>query len=172
MRRVTRIAPRVSGLGIIARSVQASSGPTQYGRWRQPNRRPPSPAQWRYMRTAEGPLPNGYSSAKVASNAATVYVGPMGTGTIWYPTMAVIGTTTGANDASTCTLYLSPLLNGTSLASQPQIGGQSYAGGGDTIGLSIPPVYPGYYLIAVWAGAVNGDLATLTVYGSQQSLVT
>jgi hypothetical protein len=85
--------------------------------------------------------------------------------------MAVIGTTTGVNDASTCSLYLSPLMAASSLASLPQLGGQSYAGGGDTIGLSIPPVHPGHFIIAIWSNAHNGDLATLTVYGDQQALV-
>lgn len=111
------------------------------------------------------PIANGYGAAIVAGGTATVTVGPQGVGTKWYPQNAAISTTTGANDTSTCTLFLAP-------ASQPQlIIGQSYAGGGDSVGLGVPPLVAGYFIIAVWKGAHNGDLATLAVYGTQDALV-
>jgi hypothetical protein len=172
VRRVKRVAPLGGIPPEIARIIARNKNYSYWTRgveFRAPTR--PAPAQGHYRGRATTPIPNGHSSAVVAAGAATVYVGPMGTGTVWFPTMAVIGTTTGAADTSTCSLYLSPLMAAASLASLPQLGGQSYAGGGDTIGLSLPPVHPGTYIIAVWKNATNNDLATLTVYGDQQALV-
>jgi hypothetical protein len=113
-------------------------------------------------------ITGGYAASVVpASGSVTIRVGPMGVGTIWYPQAAAISTTTGANDASTCALYLTPLENGAQVPAT-QIGGQSYAGGGDTIGLAVPPMWAGYFIVAVWTGATSGDLASLAVYGTQQ----
>jgi hypothetical protein len=95
---------------------------------------------------------------------AQVTLGPQGVGTVWYPQQAAIATTTGAVDASTCTLFVGPL------ALLTQIGSQSYAGGGDSIGLAIAALYPGSFLVAKWSGGVVGDLAAFTVYGLQDVL--
>lgn len=110
-------------------------------------------------------------SAVVASGAATVKLGPMGVGTIWYPRAAIISTTTGATDASTCAVYLSPLQNGATLVPTSQLLAQSYAGGGDVLGISTPPMWPGYFIVAIWAGAVNGDQASLILQGEQDVLI-
>lgn len=126
--------------------------------------RPYSAPIGQYTGRERTPIANGYGVATVKNNTATVSVGPQGLGTVWYPQNAAIGTTTGANDASTCQLYLGPL-------SQLQlISGTSYAGGGDSIGLGVPPITPGYFIVAVWSGAVNGDLASLAIYGTQDAL--
>ena len=161
-RRITRRAPAVSGLGPLADSIARSVGYT-----RAPVRllaRPGTIPMQDYTVPRRTPLTGGYGAVTVAGGTATVKVGPMGVGTVWYPQAAAIATSTGANDSSTCALYLGPL------GLQTLIGGQSYAGGGDTIGLAVPPLWPGYFIWAVWSGATNGDLATLTVYGEQDSL--
>lgn len=99
-----------------------------------------------------------------ASGVATLPIGPQGLGTRWYPQQVTIATQSGANDPSTCALYL----NSTAF---PPIG-QSYAGGGDSIGLAVPPMEPGDLLIAVWTGATPGNWASITVIGSKDALVT
>lgn len=142
-------------------------GPTQS--WRpglngsgMPLRARPPVALYRHrIRTT---LTNGTGQATVAGATATVRLGPQGLGTIWYPQAATIATTSGAADASTCTIYLG------AQAVLPQIVGQSYAGGGDSIGLTSPPLTPGLFLIAVWVSAHNGDQATLVIYGDQEVL--
>ena len=117
-------------------------------------------------------IPGGYAAGTVAaSGSVTLTCGPMGLGTVWYPSMAAISTTTGALDTSTCALYLSPLTDGNAQVPTTQIGGQSFAGGGSSIGLAGTPMYPGYYVVAVWTGATAGDQATLTVYGQTKVLV-
>jgi hypothetical protein len=99
------------------------------------------------------------------AGAATVTVNPQGLGTRWYPVKADISTTTGANDTSTCQLFLGAQSVNT------QIGGTSYAGGGDTFGLAGHALGPGDLLIAVWAGAKPGDIATLRVTGDQVVMI-
>lgn len=131
-----------------------------------PLRRPATVPVGAYSQRSRTPISGGYGSAVVkADGSAKVTLGPQAVGTVWYPQQVAIGTTTGANDASTCTLYVGPL------ALLTQIGSQSYAGGGDSIGLAVPAMFPGYFLVAVWAGAKTGDLAVLTVYGQQDQLV-
>jgi hypothetical protein len=118
-----------------------------------------------YQTTVRVPIPNGVGQAQVpASGIVSIQAGPQGVGSVWYPQSAAIGTTTGAADTSTCTLYVGPL------ALLSQIGSQSYAGGGDNIGLAVPALTPGYFIVAKWAGATPGDLATLTIYGQADVL--
>jgi hypothetical protein len=165
--RLTRVAARVAGLGPIARSGGGAGSLPNRG---FANRRGASTPQSAYTGRQQTVITGGYAAAVVpASGSVTVRVGPMGTGTVWYPQAAAISTTTGASDASTCALYLTPLENGSQVPAT-QIGGQSYAGGGDTIGLAVPPMWPGYFIVAVWTGATPGDLAALAVYGTQQVL--
>ena len=129
-----------------------------------------STPQGAYTGSQQTLITGGYAAVTVkADGTATAKVGPQGVGTVWYPQAAAISTTTGANDASTCALYLTPLENGAQVPAT-QIGGQSYAGGGDSIGLAVPPMWAGYFIVAVWSGAVSGDLASLAVYGTQQVL--
>jgi hypothetical protein len=117
-----------------------------------------------YSQRVRVPLQSGYAQGTVAGGTVTVQAGPAGVGTVWYPTQVAIATTTGAADTSTCTLYAGPL------AALTQIGSQSYAGGGDSVGLSIAALFPGSFIVAVWSGAHNGDLAQLTIYGQQDCL--
>lgn len=131
----------------------------------RPLRRPASLPIEGYTTPRRTMITGGYAASLVASNGtAAVQIGPQGVGTVWYPASVAIATTSGAADVSTCALYIGPL------ALLTQIGGQSYAGGGDVIGISVPPVYPGYFLVAVWTGAKSGDLASMTVYGAMDAL--
>jgi len=168
-RRVTRRAPLVSGLGPLVNSIRRTQSQRNIG---YSNPRPMSVSQAAYQFQAPlTPITGGYAAVTVKSGTATAFCGPAGVGTVWYPQAVAISTTTGANDASTCALYLSPFENtSTALAPSTQIGGQSYAGGGDTIGVAVPPMRNGYYIIAVWSNATNGDVAALQVYGTQQAL--
>jgi hypothetical protein len=161
------VAPAAAGLRPVAESIARtmSQRRTSYTNPRSPT----IPVQ-AYRTPVPTGIIGGYAAQVVpASGSVTIRCGPQGTGTIWYPQAVAISTTTGANDTSTCALYLSPLPNG-SVVVTTQIGGQSYAGGGDTIGVAVPPMWPGYFIIAVWSGATVGDLAALQVYGSQTTL--
>jgi hypothetical protein len=130
-----------------------------------PNRRPWSPPVSAYGVRVRTPIPGYVGQAFVSgSGGATVQLGPTGYGVRWYPYQAKIATSSGAADTSTCTLYLGVISSGT------QIGGQSYAGGGDVIGLAGDMLQPGEFIIAVWAGAKPGDLATLRLSGDQDAI--
>jgi hypothetical protein len=112
-----------------------------------------------------GPIrSDGTGQSLVTGGAAVVSVGPQGLGTRWSLQQAAISTTTGAADASTCTLYAGAV----SIANM--IGGQSYAGGGDNVGLTGLELQTGEFLIAVWQGAVNGDAATIRLSGTEEFL--
>ncbi len=110
------------------------------------------------------PLTGGQAQTTISgAGTATVAVGPQGLGNVWFPAQANISTSTGAADNSTCSVYLG------SIAAANLQGGQSYAGGGDTVGLAVPSMSPGQLLIAVWSGAVPGALATLNIIGTMDS---
>ena len=124
--------------------------------------RPPTIPQERYTGRVSIALPPAVGTATVtAQGTATVQLGPQGWGTRWVPAMAVINTSTGANDPSTCQVFVG------GQAVPPASGGTSYAGGGDSVGLPGVEMQPGDLVIALWAGAKPGDTATLLVYGEQ-----
>lgn len=112
------------------------------------------------IRTGEGTA----SAVVPASGAVKLSVGPDGLNT-WYVTYCAISSTSGAGDASTAQCLVGPIGAGLSP------GGQSYAGGGDSIGLGNQRLAPGDYVTIVWSGAKTGDQVTMTVYGSQDILV-
>lgn len=162
-RRVTRTAPTAAGLApllsSVAASVQAALKPVTS------RTTTPTIAQQTYTSPITTPIAGGYGSGIVsAAGTVTVRVGPMGLGTIWYPQSVAIATTTGANDPSTCTIFVGPL------GLQTQTGGASFSGGASSVGLPVPAIWPGYFVIGIWTGANPGDLATLTVYGQQSAL--
>lgn len=130
--------------------------------------RPRRPSITSYGQRLTGvPIAGGTSQVTVKSDGtATAQIAPQGLGTIWYPQQANISTTTGAADNSTCAIFL-----GASALDVLQVG-QSYAGGGDTVGLSVPALAAGGLLIAVWSGASPGDLATLSIIGTQDALTS
>jgi hypothetical protein len=57
-----------------------------------------------------------------------------------------------------------------SQAQQNLQGGQSYAGGGDVVALSVQSMSPGDLLIAVWSGAVPGAIAAMNITGTMDAL--
>lgn len=118
-----------------------------------------------YVNRVSTPIDDGTGQAVITAGAATVKVGPSGFGVRWYPVQAIISTTTGVADASTCQFFKGVI------SASSQIGGQSYAGGGDTIGLAGMELQPGEFVYAVWSGGNNGDVATLRVIGAKSSLV-
>lgn len=97
----------------------------------------------------------------------SVALGPTGWGTRWYLTQANVATTTGAADlSSTVALYLG------AQAVANLLGGGSYSGGQDTIGLNVRALTPGDFITAVWQNANPGDTITLVVYGDQDVLTS
>lgn len=170
-RRLVRRATKVAGLRPIAESLARTMSQRNVG---YGNPRPVTVPMNAYARHKQTLIAGGYATALVDANGnATAFCGPMSVGTIWYPQAVAISTTTGANDLSTAALYLSPQVN---IADSPvpstQIGGQSYAGGGDTVGFSAPPMWQGYFIFVVWQGATPGDTAAMQVYGNQTELIT
>lgn len=114
------------------------------------------------------PISNGVGTAVVSGGGtAKVVVGPQAVGTRWYPKKGDINTTSGANDASTCQIFIGP----STVATDTLGAGQSYAGGGDTFGLSGEMLQPGEFVTAVWTGGNPGDIATLRVTGNQVVMV-
>lgn len=126
----------------------------------------PSPPVEAYRPLLRVPLTGAVGQAVVSgSGAARVAIGPQALGTRWYPGKVDLSTSTGVNDASTVTLYAG------TVALANLIGGTSYLGGGDTIGINGMYLDPGDLLIAVWAGGNPGDNATMRVTGSQVVMV-
>jgi hypothetical protein len=128
-----------------------------------PPRRPPVTV---FSRVISGvPLSGGQAQTVIgADGTATAKIGPQALGTSWYPASAVISTTTGAADNATAQCFL----GSSGVANLLQ--GQSYAAGGDTIGLSVPQMTPGDLLIVKWAGGTPGDLATVNIVGTMDAL--
>jgi hypothetical protein len=119
-----------------------------------------------FTRQVQGvPLTGGQVTGAVpAGGVVTLQVGPAGVGTVWYPTSVNISTSLGAADNSTCAVYIG------FVAAQNLQGGQSYAGGGDTVSLSTPDLSAGQLIIAVWTGARVGSIAAVNVLGTMDAL--
>jgi hypothetical protein len=134
--------------------------------FRKPVRVPRSVPMQSFNRMASSQIgANGITGGVIgAGGAATVAVSPQGYGTRWYPNQAGIATASGAADSSTCTLYLNVIAAGGFLA-------QSYAGGGDQLGLAVPAMQPGDILYAVWSGGHAGDWCQLQVIGPMDVLI-
>lgn len=121
-----------------------------------------------FRQLAEVPIgPFGFAQGIVAATTVTVSLGPAGAGTSWELAQVSIATTTGANDASTCALFIQPA--GT--PNQNWQVAQSFSGGGDQLGLSGYKMVPGERLYAVWSSAKNGDTASLIVTGLMRALM-
>jgi hypothetical protein len=119
-----------------------------------------------YTRAIQTALTGGQVSGVVPeSGELALSVGPSGLGTVWYPASAVISTTVGPLDPSTCAVYVGPqgnpqALQGTLFAS----------GGAGTVALAIPQLTPGLFIVAIWTGATPGSVATMNVTGTAQML--
>jgi hypothetical protein len=129
-------------------------------------RRAPVVPQTRFRRKIQGvPLTGGQAIGTItAGGTATISVGPQGLGNIWYPVQCTISSSVGAADASTCAVYLG------SQTQQNLQGGQSYAGGGDVVALSVVSMSPGDLLIAVWSGGTAGSRVAINVQGTMDAL--
>lgn len=129
--------------------------------------RPYSPSVHQFTQVMRTQIRPGEGTGTATVNAqgqATILLGPDALRT-WYLSHATIKTTTGALDTSTCQIQVGPASGGI------VPGGQSYAGGGDTIGFGGAVLKPGDYVTAVWSGGTTGDVATLTLYGVQDVLM-
>lgn len=105
-----------------------------------------------------------YSGTLTISTAqAQVSVGPQGAGNVWYSAQATISTTTGTLDTSTCRLYLGA-------QGVPVLLVATVFSGNGTVALALPPMSPGQYLIAIWAGAHAGDVAAVNIVGTMDAL--
>jgi hypothetical protein len=130
--------------------------------------RPASPPIRAYQTQAQSQI-GGYGVGQSfvnVSGAATVQIGPSGLGTTWYPQQAILSTSSGVTDSSTCIAYLGP------------VGGvpanilfQSFTGGSDVQGIAIPMMQPGDFITCKWSGGHSGDVATLRIIGSLTALV-
>jgi hypothetical protein len=157
-RRGARLSRPSPGLVIPAQSRAASRGLHKLAR-------PYVIPIQAYTRLDRSALQEPGSAVISAAGTATIQLGPAGLGARWYPVMAAVGTTVGAADTSTVSVYAGTLGVASAQAAQ------SYNGGGDTAGFNAVELYPGLYVIAVWAGGTPGSVATLTVYGDQVALV-
>lgn len=129
----------------------------------QPRSMPPR----RFITPVTVPIgPDGFAQGIVAGGTVTLSVGPSGTGTSWDLAQISVSTTTGAADASTVQFFAQP--SGT--PNNAWQVGQSYAGGGDQVGLPGIKLVPGERLYAVWSGAHNGDTAIIILTGSKTVL--
>jgi len=108
----------------------------------------------------------GFAQGLIAAGTATLSVGPSGAGTSWDLAQLSVSTTSGAADTSTVSVFVQA-------AGPPNDAwqvAQSYAGGGDQLGLAGIKMVPGERLYAVWSGAKNGDVAIIVLTGSKTVL--
>jgi hypothetical protein len=104
------------------------------------------------------------SSASVVLNGSgdgTVTLGPSSPGVVWYPATVAVQVATNVSEA-TGYLYV-----GVAEAPGNLIGTTQTASTGDSDDLPGYPVYPGTFLIFSWSGGDAGQVATMTVFGSQ-----
>lgn len=99
-----------------------------------------------------------------AGGTVSLQAGPQGIGASWALDQAGIATSVGALDTSTCAIYVGPQ------ATAPYLVAQSYAGGGDAIGLAGYTLQPGEFVWAVWSSGSAGSSAQLKVSGIKNAL--
>ena len=123
------------------------------------------PLQVYRQRISSVPLTGGQAQGIIGgTGAATLSVGPAGAGNIWYPASITILTTTGINDFSTCSVYLGPAGVPVTLIAT------LFPGGTGTASLAIPSMAPGQYIIAVWSGGHAGDICSINIVGTMDSV--
>jgi hypothetical protein len=137
------------------------------GRWRGrwPTYHHSVQPQASYTQTVTTPLSRSTQGLINGAGVATVAIGPAGVGNRWYPLTATFSTTTGPSDGSVAHLYAG------FVSEQTLLNGQGYHGGGDSAGLAVPVMTPGDLIVAQWTGGNPGDIAQLTVIGTQDALV-
>jgi hypothetical protein len=99
-----------------------------------------------------------------AGGTVSLQCGPQGVGASWSLDQAGIATSVGATDTATCAIYVGPQ------ATPPYLVAQSYAGGGDAVGLAGYVLVPGEFVFAVWASGTAGSTAQLKVSGMKNAL--
>jgi hypothetical protein len=119
-----------------------------------------------YGRLVQGvPLQGGQGQAIVGSGGgATITVGPVGLGVVWYPGQATVSSSVGPLDTSTVLVYLGPQSLGTLLTNV------ALAGGGSVLSLAVQSMSPGQYFTAVWSGGTTGSIVYLNVTGTMDAL--
>ena len=128
--------------------------------------RPPVPGMERFARKVTAPLQGGQGQSVVEAGTASVTVGPTGAGVTWYPTQMTISTTTGIQtglDTSVAQIYLGP-------AGVPVTLLTTVFGGNGLVGVALPPLQGGQYVIVQWSGAHNGDIAAANIAGNMEAL--
>lgn len=145
-----------------ARAGTWAAAGTQTGKYVQPG---PVPQQ-AYTSHVQAPvgLDGQVMGVIGAGGSVTLRAGPAGVGASWALDSAAISTSTGASDSSTCAVYAGPQAISSFLVAQ------SYAGGGDAIGLAGISIVPGEFVWAVWSGGVHLATATLKVTGTKTAL--
>lgn len=96
------------------------------------------------------------------SGNGTAACGPRLPGTSWQPTTVAVSVATAVAEAQ-CSVFL-----GLSAAAGALIGATSTGSTGDSDDLGGQTVWPGQQIIAVWEGGDPGQVATLSVFGTQQ----
>ena len=115
-----------------------------------------------YTRAVQTALVGGQVTGIVPESGELVLsVGPSGLGTVWYPASAVISTSVGPLDTSTCAVYVGPQNNPEALQ-----GTLFASGGAGVVALAIPQLTPGLSIIAVWTGAAPGSAAAMNITGT------
>lgn len=125
------------------------------------------PMQLYQARISQVPLVGGQAQGIVAATGKlSLSVGPQGIGNVWYPASLTVQTTSGTSDGSVCNIYLGPAGVGVTLL------GTFYPGqaGDGVASFALPSLAPGQYLIASWTGANSGDVATVNVVGTMDSV--
>jgi hypothetical protein len=126
------------------------------------NRRLTSLPMQAYTTPTTLPLNRTGQAAISDAGIAQVAMGPAGTGSKWYPQAASMSTTSGGPSACVCGIYFG-VVSVTNLLGL-------YGGYGDSAGIAIPFLAQGDLLIFEWVNGTPGDLAQVTVTGSQDVL--
>lgn len=113
-------------------------------------------------------LTGGQNQAQASGGGtAQAQAGPQGSGTVWYPAQVTVSTTTGITngiDTSVCNVYLGA-------AGFPSTLQGTIFGGNGLLGVALPPITVGLFIIAVWTGAHPGDQCAINVQGTMDALV-
>jgi hypothetical protein len=107
---------------------------------------------------------DGQVSAPFVTSTITLQAGPQGVGASWALDQAGFGTSIGASDTATAAVYVGPQ------ATQPYQVAQSYAAGGDAVGLAGIVLQPGEFVFVMWSGGTPGATAQLKVSGIKSAL--
>ncbi len=139
---------------------------------------------WRYSPAGPGisvrPAPRSHEHftrprrVPFRSEVATATVNPQGQAQLtfmpdghitWYPSSCVVSGTSVATYNPVAQVY-----RGGAAGVATALGGTSFSGAGDTIGLSIEPIKPGDTVLVIWTQAPPGSQVTAQLFGDQDIL--